>query len=103
MMVTPWAKAIAAMPGGPTPLPTTDAAPAPMNKNAKGPMNSARSLGAIRLVMARSKIRLTARRDQVRPETMRRLRGPAARERGPPARDRDLFRSVRAQVALAHR
>src|SRR5258705_4062916 len=46
MMVKPWAKAIAAIPGRPTPSPTTAAAPAPMNTNAKVPMNSARSLGA---------------------------------------------------------
>src|SRR4030088_229446 len=46
MIVKPWAKAIAAIPGRPTPSPTTAAAPAPMNTNAKVPMNSARSLGA---------------------------------------------------------
>src|SRR5882672_10341750 len=46
MMVKPWAKAIATIPGKPTPSPTTAAAPAPMNTNAKVPMNSARSLGA---------------------------------------------------------
>src|SRR3954470_5725901 len=46
MMVRPWAKAIAAIPGRPTPSPTTAAAPAPMNTKAKVPMNSARSLGA---------------------------------------------------------
>src|SRR3954471_781403 len=46
MMVKPWAKAIAAIPGRPTPSPTTAAAPAPMNTKAKVPMNSARSLGA---------------------------------------------------------
>src|SRR3954447_5136649 len=46
MMVKPWAKAIAAIPGRPTPSPTTTAAPAPMNTKAKVPMNSARSLGA---------------------------------------------------------
>src|ERR1700719_2568828 len=49
MMVKPWAKAIAAIPGSPTPSPTIAAAPAPMNTKAKVPMNSARSLGAIRL------------------------------------------------------
>src|SRR5260221_4051117 len=49
MMVKPWAKAIAAIPGRPAPSPTTAAAPAPMNINAKVPMNSASSLGAIRL------------------------------------------------------
>src|SRR5882724_1044467 len=49
MTVKPWAKAIAAIPGRPAPLPTTAAAPAPMNIRAKVPMNSARSLAAIRL------------------------------------------------------
>src|ERR1700676_728304 len=49
MMASPWAKAIAVIPGRPTPLPTTAAAPAPMNTKAKVPMNSARSFGAIRL------------------------------------------------------
>src|SRR6266446_4658486 len=55
MMVKPWAKAIAAMPGRPTPSPTTAAVPAPMNTNEKVPMNSARSLGAIRLDIVNSK------------------------------------------------
>jgi hypothetical protein len=49
MTVKPWAKAIAATPGRPVPSPITAAAPAPMNINAKVPMNSARSLGASRL------------------------------------------------------
>src|ERR1700744_1325316 len=49
MMARPWAKAIAAIPGRPTPLPITAAAPAPMNTKAKVPMNSAPSFGAIRL------------------------------------------------------
>src|ERR1700726_2404441 len=49
MMVNPWARAIAAIPGRPTPSPITAAAPAPMNTNEKGPMNSTRSFGAIRL------------------------------------------------------
>ena len=44
IMVRPWAKAIADNPLRPTPVPTTAAAPAPMNTNAKVPMNSARSL-----------------------------------------------------------
>src|SRR3954451_14448875 len=48
-MVKPCASAIAAIPGKPTPSPTTAAAPAPMKTNEKVPMNSARSLGAIRL------------------------------------------------------
>src|SRR6267154_1213455 len=49
MMARPWAKATAVIPLRPAPLPTTAAAPAPMNTNEKVPMNSARSLGAIRL------------------------------------------------------
>src|ERR1700682_2841784 len=49
MTVKPWAKAPAVIPLRPAPPPTTAAAPAPMNINAKVPMNSARSLGAIRL------------------------------------------------------
>src|ERR1700674_2408202 len=49
MMVKPWAKATAVMPLSPAPPPTTAAVPAPMNTNEKVPMNSARSLGAIRL------------------------------------------------------
>src|SRR6202790_5214769 len=48
MMATPCANAIATIPGIQTPSPTTAAVPAPMNTNAKVPMNSARSLGAIR-------------------------------------------------------
>src|SRR5947199_9303685 len=55
MMVRPWATAIAAIPGRPTPSPTTAAAPAPMNTNAKVPMNSTRSLGAIRLDIVNSR------------------------------------------------
>src|SRR5882724_2038934 len=42
-------------PGRPTPSPTTAPAPAPMNINAKVPMNSARSLGVIRLDMLLSR------------------------------------------------
>src|ERR1700749_3679960 len=49
MIVKPWATPIAAMPGRPTPSPTTAAAPAPMNTSEKVPTNSARSLDAIRL------------------------------------------------------
>src|SRR5216683_8104900 len=58
MTVKPWAKAVATIPGRPTPSPTTAPAPAPMNINAKVPMNSARSLGAIRLdiVLSRDEI-----------------------------------------------
>src|SRR4030088_135658 len=65
MMVKPWARAIAAMPGRPTPSPTTAAVPAPMNTNEKVPMNSARSLAAIRLDILDSRDEMAARRDQV--------------------------------------
>src|SRR5229473_8471180 len=63
MMAKPWASAIATIPGRPTPSPTTAAAPAPMNTNEKVPMNSARSLGAIRLdiVLSRDEIDRSAR------------------------------------------
>src|SRR5258705_12036708 len=66
MMARPWAKATAVIPSRPAPLPTTAAAPAPMNTNEKVPMNSARSLGAIRLDMflSRDEIDRLAR-DQV--------------------------------------
>src|SRR6266404_6000268 len=67
MMVKPWAKAIAAIPGRPTPFPITAAAPAPMNTNEKVPMNSARSLGAIRLGIVLSGDRRVPRRVQVAP------------------------------------
>src|ERR1700676_2102510 len=63
MMVRPWANAIATIPARPTPSPTTAAVPAPMNTNAKVPMNSARSFGAIRLdiVDSRDEIDSSAR------------------------------------------
>src|SRR5882672_6062208 len=50
-------------PGRPTPSPTTAPAPAPMNISAKVPMNSARSLDAIRLdmVLSRDEIDRSAR------------------------------------------
>src|SRR5207237_7492599 len=65
MTVKPWAKATAATPGRPAPPPTTAAAPAPMNISAKVPMNSARSLAAIRLDIVDSRHEMTTRRDQV--------------------------------------
>src|SRR4030081_874900 len=63
MMARPCANAIATIPGMPIPSPTTAAVPAPMNTNAKVPMNSARSLGAIRLdiVDSRDEIDSSAR------------------------------------------
>src|ERR1700687_3224196 len=79
MMARPWAKAIAVIPGRTTPLPTTAAGPAPMNKKGKGPVNSAaaparmntkakvpmisaRSFGAIRLDIVDSRGEIDARR-----------------------------------------
>ena len=41
MIAKPWAKAIAAMPGKPTPSPTMADAPAPMKTKAKVPISSA--------------------------------------------------------------
>src|ERR1700726_280385 len=79
MMARPWAKAIAAIPGRPTPLPTTAAAPAPMNTKAKVPMNSARSLGAVRLDIVDSRDEVCAKEQCVG------LGWPAAREERPPA------------------
>src|SRR5271154_4482451 len=64
MMASPWANAIATMPGRPTPSPTTAAVPAPMNTNAKVPMNSARSFGAIRLDIVDSEDAIDVPRDQ---------------------------------------
>src|SRR5258707_13709890 len=66
MMARPWAKATAVIPLRPAPPPTTAAAPAPMNTNAKVPMSSARSFGAIRSDIVLSRDELTARRDQLR-------------------------------------
>src|SRR6202035_5405308 len=82
IMVKPWATAIAAMPARPTPSPTTAAAPAPMNTNEKVPMNSARSLGAIRLDMlvSRDEIGRLAQ-SGLRQGTMRWFEGATARER----------------------
>src|SRR5882762_2819657 len=65
MMARPWAKATAVIPLRPAPPPITAAAPAPMNTNEKVPMNSARSLGAIRLDIFDSRDEMAARRDQV--------------------------------------
>src|SRR5713101_10015400 len=66
MMARPCANAIATIPGRPTPSPTTAAAPAPMNTNAKVPMNSARSLDAIRLDIVLSGDEINRWRDQAR-------------------------------------
>src|ERR1700738_209146 len=63
MMTRPGSKATAMIPLRPAALPTTAAAPAPMNTNEKVPTNSARSLGAIRLdiVHSRAKVDRSAR------------------------------------------
>src|SRR4030088_153215 len=65
MMVKPWARAIAAMPGRPTPSPTTAAVPAPMNTNEKVPMNPEGSLVVFGLDILDSRDEMAARRDQV--------------------------------------
>src|SRR6267378_1908773 len=65
MMAKPWAKATAMIPLRPAPPPTTAAAPAPMNTNEKVPMNSARSLGTIRLDIVDSRDERAARCDQL--------------------------------------
>src|ERR1700682_5066095 len=64
MMGRPGAKPPAVIPLRPAPPPTPAAAPAPMNTNEKVPMNSARSLGAIRLDIVDSRDEMI-RRDQV--------------------------------------
>src|ERR1700676_882985 len=82
MMARPWARATAVMPLRPAPPPTTAAAPAPMNTNEKVPMNSARSLGAIRLDMlvSRDEIGRLAQ-SGLRQGDMRWVEVAAARER----------------------
>src|SRR5277367_1398388 len=68
MMVKPWAKAIVAIPGKPTPWPTMAAAPAPMNTNAKVPINSATSLGAsgLNILISRDEFPSGLRRTRAR-------------------------------------
>src|SRR5229473_3799770 len=100
MTVKPWAKAIAAMPGRPTPSPTTAAVPAPMNINAKVPMNSARSLGAIRLgiVDSRDEIDRLARSDRAKEQYV----GWGGRRRGErrPAKRAGLLRGDRLRFEI---
>src|SRR5882724_7631221 len=102
MMVKPWAKAIAATPGRPTPSPTTAAAPAPMNINAKVPMNSARSLGAIRLDIVDSRDERAAGAISSAAGNASSLGGwPTAREeRRRPAEPLDLFRRDRLRFEI---
>src|SRR5258708_2147572 len=89
MRAKPWARAIAAIPLRPAPSPTTAAAPAPMNTKEKVPMNSARSLGAIRLdiVDSRDEIDRSAR-SGLRQGTIRCLGGGRRHGRAPPAANR---------------
>src|SRR6202022_3864768 len=94
MMAKPWAKATAVIPLRPAPPPTTAAAPAPMNTNEKVPMNSARSLGAIRLdiVLSRDVIDRSAR-SRLHQGTIRWLGGGRRHGREPPAGEASgLFR-----------
>src|SRR5882724_289945 len=100
MTVKPWAKAIAMRPGRPTPSPTT--APAPMNISAKVPMNSARSLDAIRLdmVLSRDEIDRSAR-SGLRQGTVRWLGvADGTGERRRPAKRADLLRGDRLRFEI---
>ena len=102
MMAKPWAKATAAIPLRPAPPPTTAAAPAPMNTNAKVPMNSARSLGAIRLdiVDSRDEIDRSAR-SGLRQGTIRWLGvADGTGERRRPAKRAGLLRGDRLRLEI---
>src|SRR6267154_2472795 len=101
MTVKPWAKAIAAMPGRPTPSPTTAAVPAPMNINARVPMNSARSLGAIRLgiVDSRDEIDRLARSDRAKEQYVG-WGGRRRAERRRPAKRAGLIRGDRLRFEI---
>src|ERR1700694_5251929 len=101
-MATPCANAIATIPGIPTPSPTTAAVPAPMNTNAKVPMNSAISLGAIRLdiVLSRDEIDRLARSGS-RQATICWLGGGRRHgKRSRPAKRAGLFRGVRLRSEI---
>src|ERR1700758_133408 len=101
MMGRPCANAIATILGMPTPSPTTAAAPAPMNTNAKGPMNSARSLGAIRLDIVDSRDEINRWRDQARAKQQYVGGGGRRhRERRRPAKGTGLFRSDRLRSEI---
>src|ERR1700688_2516303 len=90
MMARPCANAIATIPGMPTASPTTAAAPAPMNTNAKVPMNSARSLGAIRLDIVLSGDEINRWRDKARAKQQYvGLRGQPTAWEAPPAGEAD--------------
>src|ERR1700680_2591567 len=102
MMARPWAKATATIPLRPVPPPTTAAVPAPMNTNEKVPMNSARSLGAIRLdiVDSTDEIDCSARSGQ-RQGTIRWLGvADGAGERRRPTKRAGLLRSDHLRFEL---
>src|SRR6202022_2629629 len=102
MMARPWAKATATIPLRPVPPPTTAAVPAPMNTNEKVPMNSARSLGAIRLdiVDSTDEIDWSARSGQ-RQGTIRWLGvADGAGERRRPTKRAGLLRSDHLRFEL---
>src|SRR5438132_10890913 len=83
MMARPWAKATAVIPLRPAP-PTTAAMPAPMNTNEKVPMNSARSLVAIRLDIVDSRDQMDcSARSGLRQDML--LRDGRRHARAPPA------------------
>src|SRR3981189_3415185 len=105
MMARPWAKATGVIPLRPAPRPTTAAAPAPMNTNEKVPMNSARSLGAIRLDIIFSRDKFGAWREPFTPRvtlasprhllTDARLREPGAKLKYASASQTALVRLLR--------
>src|SRR5216684_8941382 len=90
MMAKPWAKATAVIPLRPAPPPTTAAAPAPMNTNEKVPMNSARSLGAIRLDIVDSRDEIDRLRSGLR-QGVRCSGWPTARESAAGRRDERAY------------
>src|SRR5258708_37500855 len=100
MMAKPWAKATATIPLRPAPPPTTAAAPAPMKTNERVPMNSARSLGAIRLdiVLSRDEIDRSARSRAKEQYVGWGL--PTAPERRWPAKRAGLFRGDRLRFEI---
>src|SRR5580692_5792686 len=101
MMAKPCANAIAAIPGRPTPSPTTAAVPAPMNTNAKVPMNSARSLGAIRLDIVDSRNEISRWRDQFAPSNNMLVGGGRRHgKRRRPAKRAGLLRSDRLRPEI---
>src|SRR3984957_2502692 len=96
MIARPCANAIATIPASPTPSPTTAAVPAPMNTNAKVPMNSARSFGAIRLDIIDSEDEIDARRDRICAKGRYVADGTGERRR--PVKRADLLRGDRLRL-----